>query len=110
MRTSILSGTTGVPNCFILGLSYADIATKIGQSEQHVIDGKLCRWHAAISPDTFSRLVCTGKVVPTTQEFNALATALDIKDAVSSIFRLPLKCTYSQSIPQPPHDAAHHTK
>ncbi|KZS89153.1 hypothetical protein SISNIDRAFT_459151 [Sistotremastrum niveocremeum HHB9708] len=55
------------------GLSYAQIAAKIGQPEQHVID------------------VCTGKVTPTKQEFDALAKALDIKDA-------------------PPHDSAHKTK
>lgn len=44
------------------GLSYADIAAKIGKDEQHVID------------------VCTGKVTPTAAEFNALAVALDIKE------------------------------
>ncbi|GJE92422.1 hypothetical protein PsYK624_085760 [Phanerochaete sordida] len=42
------------------GLSYADIAGKIGQSEQHVID------------------VCTGKTTPTKDEFDALARALNI--------------------------------
>ncbi|EKM53228.1 uncharacterized protein PHACADRAFT_259437 [Phanerochaete carnosa HHB-10118-sp] len=55
------------------GLSYADIAAKIGKPEQHVID------------------VCTGKVTPTSEEFNSLATALDIKE-------------------RPPHDAAHATQ
>ncbi|KAK1229250.1 hypothetical protein PQX77_006745 [Marasmius sp. AFHP31] len=42
------------------GLSYAQIAEKIGQTEQHVTD------------------ICTGKQKPTQAEFNALATALDI--------------------------------
>ncbi|KAI0343766.1 hypothetical protein BDW22DRAFT_1428308 [Trametopsis cervina] len=55
------------------GMSYTDIATKIGQSEQHVID------------------LCTGNSTPTTAEFNALASVLDIKET-------------------PPHDAAHVTK
>jgi len=45
------------------GLSYAQIASQIGQSEQHVID------------------ICTGKVTPTATEFNQLAQVLDIKDA-----------------------------
>jgi len=44
------------------GLTYAQIAQLVGQSEQHVID------------------VCTGKVTPTKSEFDALAKALDIKD------------------------------
>ncbi|KAI0686456.1 hypothetical protein BC835DRAFT_1379589 [Cytidiella melzeri] len=43
------------------GLSYSQIAEKIGQSEKHVID------------------ICTGVAVPTTAEFDALANALDIK-------------------------------
>ncbi|KAI0821530.1 hypothetical protein BC629DRAFT_1587781 [Irpex lacteus] len=55
------------------GLSYGDIASKLGKSEQHVID------------------VCTGAATPTTDEFNALARVLDIKES-------------------PPHDAAHVTK
>ncbi|TCD68140.1 hypothetical protein EIP91_011506 [Steccherinum ochraceum] len=42
------------------GWSYGQIATAIGQSEQHVID------------------ICTGKSTPTTSEFNALAKVLDI--------------------------------
>jgi len=45
------------------GLSYSQIASQIGQSEQHVID------------------VCTGKVTPTKDEFNALARVLDITDS-----------------------------
>ncbi|OJT07081.1 hypothetical protein TRAPUB_2113 [Trametes pubescens] len=45
------------------GLSYAQIAQKIGQPEQHVID------------------VCTGAATPTTAEFNALASALGITSA-----------------------------
>ncbi|EEB91297.1 hypothetical protein MPER_10368 [Moniliophthora perniciosa FA553] len=44
------------------GWSYAQIADKIGQSEQHVVD------------------VCTGKSKPTQAEFNALAQALGITD------------------------------
>ncbi|CAL1710968.1 unnamed protein product [Somion occarium] len=55
------------------GLSYQQIAQQIGTSEHHVID------------------VCTGTVVPTSAEFDALARALDIKAA-------------------PPHDSAHKTK
>ncbi|KAF9002577.1 hypothetical protein BDQ17DRAFT_1425893 [Cyathus striatus] len=42
------------------GLSYSQIATKIGTSEQHVID------------------ICTGAKKPTQPEFNALAQALGI--------------------------------
>ncbi|KAL0575433.1 Nuclear pore complex nucleoporin component [Marasmius crinis-equi] len=48
------------------GLTYAQIAEKIGQTEAHVTD------------------VCTGKVKPTQAEFNALAQALDIKDSPPS--------------------------
>ncbi|KAL1745939.1 hypothetical protein HDZ31DRAFT_62705 [Schizophyllum fasciatum] len=44
------------------GLTYAQIAAKINKPEQHVID------------------VCTGTVKPTEEEFNALATALGIKE------------------------------
>ncbi|KAF7353784.1 Short-chain dehydrogenase/reductase family protein [Mycena venus] len=44
------------------GLSYTAIAGKIGKSEQHVID------------------ICTGAQKPTTEEFNALAEALDIQN------------------------------
>ncbi|KIM81296.1 hypothetical protein PILCRDRAFT_8958 [Piloderma croceum F 1598] len=40
------------------GLTYAQIASKIGQPEQHVID------------------VCTGKATPTASEYKALAGAL----------------------------------
>ncbi|KAF9456310.1 hypothetical protein BDZ94DRAFT_1315270 [Collybia nuda] len=46
------------------GLSYAQIAQRIGNSEQHVID------------------VCTGKTRPTTAEFDALAKALGITSGV----------------------------
>ncbi|THH31655.1 hypothetical protein EUX98_g2541 [Antrodiella citrinella] len=42
------------------GWSYAQIATAIGKSEQHVID------------------ICTGKVTPTAAEFDAIAKVLDI--------------------------------
>ncbi|KAI0323755.1 hypothetical protein GY45DRAFT_1376092 [Cubamyces sp. BRFM 1775] len=45
------------------GLSYAQVAQKIGKSEQHVID------------------ICTGAATPTTDEFNALARALGITSA-----------------------------
>ncbi|KAH8826372.1 hypothetical protein DL96DRAFT_1607806 [Flagelloscypha sp. PMI_526] len=45
------------------GLSYADIATKIGTNEQHVID------------------ICTATKSPTKAEFDALATTLGITDA-----------------------------
>ncbi|EPT04830.1 hypothetical protein FOMPIDRAFT_1027575 [Fomitopsis schrenkii] len=43
------------------GLSYTQIAQQIGISEQRVVD------------------ICTGAAVPTTGEFNSLASALDIK-------------------------------
>ncbi|KAI0659176.1 hypothetical protein C8Q70DRAFT_1054453 [Cubamyces menziesii] len=42
------------------GLSYAQVAQRIGKSEQHVID------------------ICTGASTPTADEFNALARALGI--------------------------------
>ncbi|KAL5505084.1 hypothetical protein ACEPAF_6030 [Sanghuangporus sanghuang] len=44
------------------GLSYAQIASALGEPEQHVID------------------VCTGKKRPTDAEFDALALVLDIKE------------------------------
>ncbi|KAJ7144912.1 hypothetical protein C8R43DRAFT_1130335 [Mycena crocata] len=49
------------------GLSYGDIAAKIGKSEQHVID------------------ICTGAQKPTTEEFNALARALGIQSQAPAI-------------------------
>ncbi|KAH8103363.1 hypothetical protein BXZ70DRAFT_1005788 [Cristinia sonorae] len=55
------------------GLSYGQIASALGKSEEHVVS------------------ICTGKVTPTADEFNALASVLDIKQA-------------------PPHDSAHATK
>ncbi|KAK0475827.1 hypothetical protein IW261DRAFT_1567615 [Armillaria novae-zelandiae] len=42
------------------GVSYATIASQIGDSEQRVID------------------ICTGKVKPTSTEFNAIAQVLGI--------------------------------
>ncbi|KAK0495759.1 hypothetical protein EDD18DRAFT_1170609 [Armillaria luteobubalina] len=45
------------------GVSYATIASQIGQSEQHVID------------------ICTGKAKPTSNEFNAIAQVLGISSA-----------------------------
>ncbi|KAF9061123.1 hypothetical protein BDP27DRAFT_1338607 [Rhodocollybia butyracea] len=48
------------------GMSYGQIASQIGQSEQHVID------------------ICTGKSKPTTSEFNALARVLNITSALPS--------------------------
>ncbi|KAF8728522.1 hypothetical protein AX14_006542 [Amanita brunnescens Koide BX004] len=43
------------------GLSYAQIASKIGSTEEHVTD------------------ICTGKQKPTQSEFEALAVVLEIK-------------------------------
>lgn len=70
------------------GLSYADIATKINKSEQHVIDG-VCLYVAIDKPiDALSncrvRIVCTGKSKPTDTEFNALAQALGIQNVSAS--------------------------
>jgi len=45
------------------GMSYADIAARIGKNEQHVID------------------ICTGAQKPTTDEFNALARVLGIQSS-----------------------------
>ncbi|KAF5390906.1 hypothetical protein D9757_004026 [Collybiopsis confluens] len=47
----------------IIGISYGDIAAKIGQTEQHVID------------------ICTAKATPTQAEFDAIAKVLGITDA-----------------------------
>ncbi|TFL03114.1 hypothetical protein BDV98DRAFT_603428 [Pterulicium gracile] len=70
---------TPAPQCTALaaakekkGLSYEEIAAKIGKDKDHVIN------------------VCTGKVKPTEDEFNALAVALDVQ--------------------QVPHTGAHATK
>ncbi|KAJ6546854.1 hypothetical protein B0H19DRAFT_1379253 [Mycena capillaripes] len=49
------------------GLSYGDIAGKIGTTEQHVID------------------VCTGTSKPTEAEFTALARALGIQEQAPAI-------------------------
>ncbi|KAJ7184454.1 hypothetical protein C8R46DRAFT_1208650 [Mycena filopes] len=49
------------------GMSYGDIAAKIGKTEQHVID------------------ICTGTQRPTTDEFNALAKALGIQSQAPAI-------------------------
>ncbi|EAU86618.1 hypothetical protein CC1G_07276 [Coprinopsis cinerea okayama7 len=48
------------------GLSYADIAAKIGSTEQRVTE------------------ICTGTTRPSAEEFQKLATALDIKDPIPS--------------------------
>jgi len=48
-------------------MSYADIANKIGKSEQHVID------------------ICTGSQRPTADEFNALARVLGIQSEAPAI-------------------------
>ncbi|EIM83730.1 uncharacterized protein STEHIDRAFT_132886 [Stereum hirsutum FP-91666 SS1] len=45
------------------GLSYGQIASQLGTSEQHVVD------------------ICTGSKAATSDEFNALAQVLDIKAA-----------------------------
>ncbi|KAJ7063656.1 hypothetical protein C8F01DRAFT_1251181 [Mycena amicta] len=50
-------------NIHSLGLSYGAIASKIGTTEQHVID------------------LCTGSQRPTTAEFNSLASVLGIANA-----------------------------
>ncbi|TFK67206.1 hypothetical protein BDN72DRAFT_843377 [Pluteus cervinus] len=44
------------------GLSYAQIAEKVGTTEQHVVD------------------ICTGTTKPTAQEYSALAKALNITE------------------------------
>ncbi|KAF8329230.1 hypothetical protein F5887DRAFT_956745 [Amanita rubescens] len=46
------------------GLSYGQIAEKIGTNEQHVID------------------ICTGAKKPTASEFTSLANVLNITDAL----------------------------
>ncbi|KAG6828632.1 hypothetical protein H0H92_007224 [Tricholoma furcatifolium] len=61
------------------GLSYAAIADKIGESEQHVID------------------ICTGSQRPSAAEFNALAKALNITT--------PWPPSFVAN--QLPHDGAH---
>ncbi|KAJ7885401.1 hypothetical protein B0H13DRAFT_2343273 [Mycena leptocephala] len=48
-------------------MSYLDIASKIGTSEQHVID------------------ICTGAQKPTPNEFNALAQVLGIQSQAPAI-------------------------
>ncbi|KAJ7491122.1 hypothetical protein FB451DRAFT_1389857 [Mycena latifolia] len=49
------------------GMSYGDIASRIGRSEQEVIN------------------ICTGAQKPTAAEFNALATALGIQSSAPAI-------------------------
>ncbi|KAJ6606311.1 hypothetical protein DFH09DRAFT_1299577 [Mycena vulgaris] len=49
------------------GMSYSDIGSKIGKSEQEVIN------------------ICTGAQKPTTDEFNALARALGIQSSAPPI-------------------------
>jgi hypothetical protein len=70
-------------------LSYAAIATKVGKSEQHVIDGgyPALYFYVGHSSTDVLRSVCTGKVTPTKEEFNKLAQVLNIKDAVSDFCR-----------------------
>jgi hypothetical protein len=71
-----------------IGLSYAQIAGKIGQSEQHVIDGTFSSGSKPLC-SLCVIAVCAGKVTPTTSEFNALASALGIS---TSEVRKPIHC------------------
>ena len=65
-----------------VGLSYSEIAAKLGKSEQHVIDSKFTVIRYGTFPTDVVSLVCTGASTPTADEFKALAQVLDIKDSV----------------------------
>jgi hypothetical protein len=62
-------------------MSYSQIASQIGKTEQQVIDSKHCQ--EVLVYLLIHAVVCTGKVTPTKDEFNSLAKVLDIHDAVS---------------------------
>ena len=66
-----------------IGLSYAALAEKIGQSEARVVQSKYSSLFCLKTVHKHCLLVCTGADHPTTAEFNALASALDITQAVS---------------------------
>ena len=80
-----------------IGLSYAQIAGKIGQSEQHVIDGTFSSGSKNLC-SLCVIAVCAGKVTPTTSEFNALASALGIS---TSEVRKPIYCLWRFLLPNP---------
>ena len=64
-------------------MSYGEIASALGKSEQHVIDSMLSSSNPVLYEEV-DRLVavCTGASTPTTDEFNALARVLGITQAV----------------------------
>lgn len=70
-----------------LGLSYADIAAKIGSTEARVTESESAR--PRLSDDKClmtATLVCTSNQKPTTEEFEALARALNISVRLLHLF------------------------
>ena len=68
-------------------MSYGEIASALGKSEQHVIDSMFSP-SSPVLYEEVDRLVavCTGASTPTTDEFNALARVLGITQAVCLSF------------------------
>lgn len=62
------------------GLNYAQLASKIGASEQRVTDSQFIRLYHAVGMAYSLLLVCTGAATPTDAEFKALGVALNIAD------------------------------
>ena len=67
----------------MIGMSYGEIASRLGTSEQHVIDGALSFAYLCRPMLIAVGIVCTGAKQPTQAEFEGLARVLDITGPVS---------------------------
>jgi hypothetical protein len=63
-------------------MSYSAIASKLGTSEQHVVDGTSCSAQTIAAILNRPYIVCTGNVKATQAEFDGIARVLDIKAQV----------------------------
>lgn len=66
----------------LLGLSWAQVAAALGQSEQHVLDSNLLLPCRMISSNKYSPVVVNAKTRPTEAEFNSIAKVLGITSSV----------------------------
>lgn len=64
------------------GLSYSQIAERVRTSEQRIIDSQFCANPLRLPRNLIDLLVCTGAVVPTNAEFQAITVVLGVQDQV----------------------------
>jgi len=69
-------------------LSYSQIAEKIGEPEQRVVDRAFSAYvvHQMSELTMDNLLVCTGKVTPSKAEFDRLAIALEITNVRNDLY------------------------